>query len=88
MITKTLRVAIIRNDNQGVSPGPPQPSARLPRNTSKAICGLPMQYPSLHHYRYGRIASDSAIISATKFMGPHKSRMRQYITNACSPGPT
>jgi hypothetical protein len=33
----------------------------------QAICG------------YGRIASVSATNEATKFAGPHKSRMRQYI---------
>jgi hypothetical protein len=29
--------------------------------------------------RYGGIASVSATNEATKFVGPHKSRMRQYI---------
>jgi hypothetical protein len=29
--------------------------------------------------RYGRVLSNSATVEATKFVGPHKSRMSQYI---------
>jgi hypothetical protein len=54
----------------------------------RAIYGWLVHYPGLNHCRYGRIVSDSATIIATKFMGPHKSCMRQYIINACSLGST
>jgi hypothetical protein len=54
----------------------------------RSIHGWPIHYPGLHHCRYGRIVSDSATISATMFMGPHKSRMHQYTINACLSGPT
>jgi hypothetical protein len=50
--------------------------------------GWLVHYSDLHHYRYGRIASDSVTISATKITGAHKSCMRQYIINTCSSGPT
>jgi hypothetical protein len=33
--------------------------------------------------KWGKVSSNSAIIEATKFAGPHKSHMRQYIINAC-----
>jgi hypothetical protein len=44
----------------------------------QAIRGWPIHYPGLHHYRNGEVLSDSATINATKFTGPHKSRMHQY----------
>jgi hypothetical protein len=39
---------------------------------------------SVYITRYGGIASILATYAATKFAGPHKSHMRQYIINACS----
>jgi hypothetical protein len=53
----------------------------------RAICGWPVHYPDLHHCRYGSIVFDSATINATKFTWLHKSRMCQYLINACSTGP-
>jgi hypothetical protein len=41
----------------------------------------------LSSWRYGGIASVSVTNEATKFVGPHKSCMRQYIIHACSLGP-
>jgi hypothetical protein len=73
--------------DQGDDLGPPHPSASLPCDTSTGIRGWPMHYPGIHHYRYGGIASVSVTYEATKFVGPHKSRMRQYIVNAYSFGP-
>jgi hypothetical protein len=32
-----------------------------------------------HHYRCGGVSSNSATDEATKFVGPHKSHIRQYI---------
>jgi hypothetical protein len=34
--------------------------------------------------RYGRVSYNSATIEVTKFAGPHKSLMCQYIINVCS----
>jgi hypothetical protein len=33
---------------------------------------------------YGGVSSNSATVEDSKFAGPHKSRMRKYIINACS----
>jgi hypothetical protein len=58
----------------------PLPSARLPCDTTRwAICGWPVHYLGIRHYRRGEGSSNSATIEATKFVGPHKSRMHQYI---------
>jgi hypothetical protein len=35
----------------------------------RAICGWPIHYPDLHHYRNGEVSSDSTTINATKFTG-------------------
>jgi hypothetical protein len=35
----------------------------------------------------GKVSSNSATVEATKFAGPHKSHMRQYIINDWSSGP-
>jgi hypothetical protein len=72
-------VATIRDDDQRDDPGLPHPSAHLPRDTS-------LGYPWVAHtlsrctpWRYDRIASVSVNNKATKFVGPYKSRMCQYI---------
>jgi hypothetical protein len=44
--------------------------------------GDPHTIPVYIHW--GKVSSNSVTVEATKFMGPHKSRMRQYIINACS----
>jgi hypothetical protein len=42
-------VAIVHDDYQRVEPGPPYPSARLPRDTTlRAIRARPMHYPLYH----------------------------------------
>jgi hypothetical protein len=41
--------------------------------------GVPVHYPGIHHCRRGEGSSNSVTIEATKFVGPHKSRMCQYI---------
>jgi hypothetical protein len=43
-----------------------------------AIRGRPIHYPGIHHYRNAGVLSDSATISATKFVRPHKSIIHQY----------
>jgi hypothetical protein len=47
----------------------------------RAFVGGPHTIPYTP-WRYGRVLSNSATVDANKFMGPHKSRMRQYIINA------
>jgi hypothetical protein len=37
--------------------------------------------------KYSGVSSNSATIEATKFVGPHKSRMHQYTIQSYSPGP-
>jgi hypothetical protein len=36
-----------------------------------------------HVLRMSRVSSNSATIEATKFVGPHKSRIHQYIIDTC-----
>jgi hypothetical protein len=38
--------------------------------------------------KYGGVSSNSAIVEATKFAGPHKSRMHQYIIELAHRGQT
>jgi hypothetical protein len=47
----------------------------IPRRTS---VGSPCTIPYTPWW-YGRVSSNSAADEATKFVGPHKSHMRQYI---------
>jgi hypothetical protein len=81
-------VATVHDDNQGVGPGPPRPSARLPRDTSLGYPWVACTLSRFISLQVGRIASDSANIKATKFTVPHKSCICQYIINACSSRPT
>jgi hypothetical protein len=37
--------------------------------------------------KYSGVSPNSAIVEATKFVGPLKPRMRQYTTHSCSLGP-
>jgi hypothetical protein len=55
-------------------------------HTLRAIHGWPIHYPGIHQYRNGEVSSDSVSINATKFTGPHKSSMHQYLINAFSLG--
>jgi hypothetical protein len=57
-----------------------------PSHISEAVTamrGCPVYYPGIHHCKRGEVSSNSAIVKTTKFTGPGKSRMRQYIINAC-----
>jgi hypothetical protein len=47
-VTKTPWVTTIYDDYQGVKPGPPYPSACIPRDTSMGIRGCPTHYPNVH----------------------------------------
>jgi hypothetical protein len=63
-------------------------SACLPRDTTHwAIRGCPVHYFGIHHCRRGEVSSNSSTFKGTKFAGPNKFRMRQYIINACYTGP-
>jgi hypothetical protein len=37
--------------------------------------------------KQGKVSSNSVTHDATQFAGPHESRMHQYTTQTCSPGP-
>jgi hypothetical protein len=66
---------------------PPFPSACLPCNTTLGdIHKWLVQYPDIHPCRRGEVSSNLATAKATKFAGPHKSCIHQYIFNA-SQGP-
>jgi hypothetical protein len=82
--TKTPQVTIVHDDYQGIEPNPLHPSACLSRDTSMSIRGWPVHYPGIHHCRCDEVSSNSATVEATKFARSHKSRMWQYIINACS----
>jgi hypothetical protein len=88
MISKTFRAATVHDDNQGVDLSPPHPLAHLPRDTSTSYPWVARTLSRFTSQQVGRIASDSVIIEATKFMRPHKSRMHQYKINDFSSGPT
>jgi hypothetical protein len=67
----------------------PFPSARLPYDTTCwAIRGWPVHYPGIHHCRRGEGSSNSVTAKATKFAGPYKSCMRQYIIKLAHRGQT
>jgi hypothetical protein len=56
---------------------------------SKTSMGTPWVVRTLFHCtsaKQGKVLSNSVTVEATKFAGPHKSRMRQYIVNACCNG--
>jgi hypothetical protein len=85
--TKAPWEATVHDYYQRVEPGPPHPSASLPHDTSMGIHGwppTPSQYTSIKH---GGVLSNSVTVRANKFLGSHKSCMRQYIINACSMRP-
>jgi hypothetical protein len=48
MISETPCVATVHDDDQGVEPGPPHPSAHLSRDVSTGIHGWPIYYHDLH----------------------------------------
>jgi hypothetical protein len=87
MLSRTLRVTTIHNNDQGVDLGPPHPSASLPRDCHDR----PIHYPcasSGPHYKYGRVSSDSVTLSVTWITAPHKSSMCQYYSILAHRGPT
>jgi hypothetical protein len=72
--------------DQGYDPGPPHPSARLPRDTSIGIRGWGMHYPGIHHCRYGGIASVWGWLGSDITPRPTSSRQhrRQHDSGAWS----
>jgi hypothetical protein len=54
----------------------------------RAIRVWPIHYPSIHHCRRGEVSSNSVTGEVTKFVGPHKSLMHQYIINLAHRGQT
>jgi hypothetical protein len=59
------------------------PSACLPHDNSMGIRWWTVHLSWCTSIRQGKVSSNLAIIEAAKFAGPNKSRMRQYIVNAC-----
>jgi hypothetical protein len=72
---KTPHVATVHIDDQRDDPGLPYPSAHLQCDTSPAYLWVARTLSRYTSWRYGMIASFSAIFQATKFTGPHKSHM-------------
>jgi hypothetical protein len=64
--------------DQRDDPSPPHPSAHLPHDTLTGIHRWCDTIP-MSSWMYGRIASVLVTNEATKFVGSHKSCMRQYI---------
>jgi hypothetical protein len=62
--TKATRVSTFHNDYQRVEPGPPYPSAGLPRDTSPASMGGPHTIP-MSSVKYSVVSTNSATIEAT-----------------------
>jgi hypothetical protein len=55
----------------------------------KTLTGSPWVVWTLSHCTFvklGKLSSNSATVKATKFAGPHKSHMHQYIIDACCNG--
>jgi hypothetical protein len=68
---------------------PPVPSVRLLHNTTSwAIREWPVHYHDIHHCRRCEVSSNSATVKTTKFTGPYKSRMRQYVIKIAHRGQT
>jgi hypothetical protein len=80
-------VATVHEDYQRVEPGPLYPSAVFHTYASK---DTPWVGQTLSHctlVKYVGLSSNSATVKATQFVGPKKSRMCEYTTQTCSPGP-
>jgi hypothetical protein len=76
---KAPRVATVHDDYQRGEPGPPYPSAVF---HTYASVDTPWVAWTVSHYtsmRKGGVPSNSATVEGTKFAGPYKSHMRQYI---------
>jgi hypothetical protein len=58
------------------------------RKPQRVVRGWPKHYPNvIHEVQWGVV--NSATVDATKFVGPHKSHMRQYTTQCLlQHGPT
>jgi hypothetical protein len=81
--TKATRVTTFRDDYQRV--GTRSYLALVPSSTWY-LNGYPWVAQTLSHYtsvKQDKVSSNSMTVKATKFVGPQKSCMRQYIINAC-----
>jgi hypothetical protein len=54
----------------------------------RAIRGWPIQYPSMHHCRCGRVSSNSVTVETTKFAGPQLIMYVSAHNRTCSSGPS
>ncbi len=78
------RMVIVHNDYQRVESGPPYPSAVFHSYASTDTPSVAQTLSFCTPVKHGGVSSNSATVEVTMFVGPHKSRMRQYIINACS----
>jgi hypothetical protein len=61
----------------------PHPSAAFHVKTSTGSPWVARTLSLLSFVKRGKVSSNSVTNEATKFAGPHKSHMLQYIINAC-----
>jgi hypothetical protein len=86
-VTQAPWVVTVHDDYQRVESGPPYHSAGFLHDTSMDIRGWPHTIP-MSPVKYNGVLSNSASVEATKFTGPHKSHMCQYIINLIHRGQT
>jgi hypothetical protein len=86
--TKTTRVTTFHEDYQRVELGPPYPSAIFHMKTSTGSPWVAETLSQCHPWSTMGVSSNSGIIEATKFAGPHESCMCQYIINLVHRGQT
>jgi hypothetical protein len=65
----------------------PHPSACLTRDNLDEHPWVAHTLSQCTSIKWGKVSSNSVTVDATKFAGPHKSYMHQYIINAGSSGP-
>jgi hypothetical protein len=65
----------------------PRPSAIFHAKISMGSSWVTRTLSLCTSVKRGKVSSNSTTVKATKFVGPHKSRMCQYTTQSCSPGP-
>jgi hypothetical protein len=86
--TQAPRVVTFHDDYQRVGTGS---YLALAPSSMRYLDGHPWVARTLSHYismKWGNISSNLVTVEATKFAGPHKSRMCQYIINLVPRGQT
>jgi hypothetical protein len=78
-VMKTPRAATVHNVIKESGRVLPRPSAVFHMNPSVDNPWVAQTLSLLNIHKRGKVSSNSATHDATKFVGPHKSYMRQYI---------